>query len=226
MSYIVAGLVLGLGTTIASAEPDEPIEYRPAEPTDSVPHSRSAYDSGTAIDIGAGWMRVDPDGVSYRAKYLRFAPQASFKRWFYVGAAFEVGNIYGSSGTMNGMLPVPCTGNTATCTGPGNPLWDQSTGTIVEPQVFFGARDLVGIVSGSFEVAPTVRWTSSAVSFVNQTFTTTERTIEVHGRVDVWVLPRISAGIMVGSDFDTVRNLSAGLQIGFHYEPYDLMNRP
>jgi hypothetical protein len=208
--------------------PDEPTEYRPAEPTDSVPGWQRSRDSGTSIDVGTGWMRDDPDGMTYRAKYLRVAPQASFKRWFYVGAAFEVGSIYGSSGQMNGMIPTECSKTLGgfTCHAPMfGDSYDQTTGTIVEPQVFLGARDLVGIVSGGFEVAPTVRWTSSAVSWLNQTFTTTEKTIELHARVDVWVLPRLTAGIMVGSDFDTVRNLSAGLQIAFHYEPYDLMNR-
>jgi hypothetical protein len=214
MNYLLAVLVLGVGIGSASAEPAEGYGWK-------APNS-----SGTSIDVGAGWMRDDPDGMTYDAKYLRFAPQATFKRYFYVGAAFEVGTIYGSHGTLNGMLPATCEGQPGGfCKGPGNDLLDHTTGTIVEPQVFFGVRDLVGIVSGSFEVAPTVRWTSSAFSFVNQSFTTTEKTIELHARVDVWVVPRISAGIMVGSDFDTTRNLQAGLVIGFHYEPYDLINR-
>ena len=42
-------------------------------------------------------------------------------------------------------------------------------------------------------------------------------------RADVWLTPRLTAGVTVSSDFDTVRNLAAGLQIGFHFEPYDAM---
>jgi len=30
---------------------------------------------------------------------------------------------------------------------------------------------------------------------------------------------------MVGADFNRVRNFEVGLQIGFHFEPYDAMNR-
>lgn len=123
------------------------------------------------------------------------------------------------------MLPSHCTGKPGTCTGPGSNLVDESTGSIIEPQVFVGVRDLVGILSGSFELAPTVRWTTASTSFLNQTFTTMVPTVELHARMDVWATPHVSAGIVVGSDFDTLRDLQAGLQIGFHFEPYDAMNR-
>jgi hypothetical protein len=177
--------------------------------------------------VGAGWMRNTPgDGVTYRSQYLRFAPQTTFKRWFYVGAALEFGKIYASSGMLDGQLPSTCSGNPntgLTCTAPGNNLVDESGGTVVEPQVFVGVRDLVGLVSGSFEIAPTVRWTTASTTWLNQTFTTTVATVELHGRMDVWLMPRISAGIMVGSDFNTLRDLQAGLQVGFHFDAYDGM---
>lgn len=215
MRYVLACLVLGVGVSTASADPSE--DYlKPWEHTD---------DSSTLLEVGGGWMRADPDGMTYRAEYIRFAPQLAFKRWFYVGAALQIGRIYGSSGTLNGMLPIPCTGNAKTCTGPGNNLVDETSGTIVEPQAFLGVRDLVGIVSGSFEVAPTLRWTTASVNFLNQSFTTSVTTIELHARLDVWATPHVSAGIMVGSDFDTTRNLEGGLQVGFHWEPYDAMKR-
>ncbi len=180
--------------------------------------------SGVFLDVGAGWMRTNRNGVTYRAQYLRFAPQISINRWFYLGAAFEVGRIYSSSGMLDGMLPVPCTGGPGMCTGPGNNLVDETSGTISEPQVIVGVRDLIGPVSGSFEVAPTVRWTTGSTNFLNQSFTTSVTTIELHAHADVWATSHVTAGIMLGSDINTVRNVQAGVQIGFHFESYDGMN--
>ena len=213
MRYALACLLVG-ATSVASADP----------PADRVAPWDQANDAGVFLDVGAGWTRADPDGMTYRAQYLRFAPQVSLHRWFYIGAALEIGRIYNSSGTLNGMLPATCSGGPgAPCAGPGSSLVDESSGTISEPQLFVGARDLIGIVSGGFEVAPTLRRTSASVNYLNQSFTTTVTTIELHARVDVWVTPRLTAGVTVGSDFNTVRNLEAGLQIGFHFDPYDAM---
>jgi hypothetical protein len=200
--------------SVASADPI---------PADRVSPWDQASDSGVFLDVAAGWMRADPDGMTYRAQYLRVAPQVSIHRWFYIGAAFEIGRIYSSYGTLNGMLPAKCSiGTGPMCTG-GNDLVDQTSGTIAEPQVFVGVRDLIGIVSGGFEIAPTERRTTASTNYLNQSFTTYETTIELHARADVWVTPRLTAGVTVGSDFNTVRNLEAGLQIGFHFEPYDAM---
>lgn len=125
---------------------------------------------------------------------------------------------------LNGMLPAPCsmTPGSLECTG-GSDAYDESTGTIVEPQVFVGVRDRVGIVSGGFEIAPTVRWTTATTNYLNQSFTTSQTTIELHARADVWATPHVSAGLMVGADFNSLHDLEAGLQIGFHLEPYDAM---
>ena len=37
--------------------------------------------------------------------------------------------------------------------------------------------------------------------------------------------PHVNAGIMVGGDISSRHDLMAGLQLGFHFEPYDAMNR-
>jgi len=214
MRYLLVGLVLVGGVGSASADP-----------SDYTPRWERPGNSGTFVEVGAGWMRENPDGVTYRAKYLRFAPQISINRWFYVGAAFQVGQIYDSSGTLDGQLPAKCSvGGGLMCTG-GNDLIDESTGTIVEPQAFLGVRNRIGIVSGAFELAPTVRWTTASTNYLNESFTTSVRTIELHARGDVWATPHFNAGVMVGADFNRVRNFEVGLQIGFHFEPYDAMNR-
>ncbi|MEO6776999.1 MAG: hypothetical protein ABI467_28975 [Kofleriaceae bacterium] len=207
MRYVVLGLVVW--GSVAHADP-----YDWKKPNDS----------GVFLDIGGGWMRADPDGMTYQARYLRFAPQVVVHRWFYVGAAFQIGTIYHSSGTLNGMLPTQCSGQPGgACTGAGSTLLDETSGTIVEPQLVTGVRGVAGNVSGGFEIAPTVRWTTASASWLNQTFTTSVTTIELHARLDVWATPHFTAGIMVGSDYNTLRDLEGGLQIAFHFEPYDAM---
>src|SRR6185312_15949725 len=113
MRNMLVGLVLVGGVGIASADPtvilpEEPTEYRPAETTDHGPSWKVAHDAGTFIEVGSGLMSADRDGVNYHAEYLRFAPQISLNRWFYVGAGFQIGRVYKSHGTLDGMLPVIC----------------------------------------------------------------------------------------------------------------------
>ena len=185
-----------------------------ADPAESGPSWKRPNNNGAFLEVSGGWMRVDPAGKTYRAEYVRIAPQVSLNRWVYVGAAFQIGRISGSSGTLNG---TPAIGLVET-----DPQ-AKSTGSIIEPQVIVGVRDRIGIVSGAFEVAPTVRWTTATTDPLTPSYMASQTTIELHARADVWPTPRISAGIMVGADFNSLRDLQTGLQIGFHFEPYDLM---
>ncbi|HET9990348.1 MAG TPA: hypothetical protein VFQ65_17575 [Kofleriaceae bacterium] len=201
MRYFVVGLVLA--SQIASADPEE---YRK-------PWER-AGDVGVSLEIAGGWQRIHTNGITYRAEYLRFAPQIALGRWLYIGAAIQIGHIYGSSGMLDGQVYQP----------PGSSGFvDESTGTIAAPQALVGARDLIGIVSGAVEIAPTVRWTSASTNSQGLTFTTSVATIELHARADVWATPHLSAGLMVGMDLASVRDFEAGLQLAFHFEPYDTM---
>ena len=103
---------------------------------------------------------------------------------------------------------------------------DESTGTITAPQALVGARGLYEIVSGAIEVAPTARWTSASTNSQGLTFTTSVVTVELHGRADWWATPHVSAGIMAGMDIASIRDFQAGLQVAFHFEPYDAMKKP
>jgi hypothetical protein len=203
MRYLVVGLVLAGG--VASADPDSRY-LKPWERENSV---------GVTLEGGGGWQRVDPNGITYRAEYLRFAPQVALSRWLYIAAAVQYGHIYGSSGTLDGQPYIP----------PGNGNLDESSGSLIAAQALVGAHALFGIVSGGFEVAPTGRWTSASSNAQYQTTTTGVTTIEFHARADVWATPNVSAGLMVGMDIASVRDFEAGLQVAFHFAPYDAMNR-
>jgi hypothetical protein len=226
------GLVVVGGISIASADPtvilpEGPTEYRPAEATDHGPSWKVAHDAGVLLEVGTGVMSADRLGVNYHAQYLRFAPEVSINRWFYVGAGFQIGGIYKSHGTLAGMFPVTCSPGAggADCIPSPDQSISESGGTITDGQLLIGIRDRVGIVSGGLELAPTLRRITASTNSFNEAFTTDGTTLEVHARGDVWITPHINVGFMVGANTTSRHDLMAGLQIGFHFEPYDDMNR-
>lgn len=187
---------------------------------DPLPESVKAWDrpntAGLFLEISGGWERLHPpNGLTYRAEYLRFAPGVSLNRFLYLGAAIQLGRIYSAYGARD----------SAFAAVPANDYTDEGNGSTLAGQVFLGVRDLIGIVAVGGEVAPTVRETSAGMNFEYAADKSYVTTIEVHGRVDVWATPHISAGVMAGMDIASIRNFQAGLQVGFHLEPYDAMNR-
>ena len=205
MRYLVAGLVLAGAITRAHADP--------------MPTSRQWERPNTAglfLELDGGWERLHPpNGLTYRAQYLRIAPGVSLNRYFYVGAAFQLGRIYSFYGTQDAAL-AGIAANTFT---------DEQDGSTLGGQVYVGVRDLVGIVSFGGELAPTVRETSAGLNYDYASDKTTVTTVEIHGRADVWATPNITAGVIVGMDVASIRDFQIGLAVGFHLEPYDAMTR-
>lgn len=205
MRYLVAGLVVVGSFSSLHADP---------LPTTSQQWERPNT-AGVFVEIGAGWERLHPpNGLTYRAEYLRIAPSISLHHFLYLGAAFDIGNIYGAYGT-----------DTVEAAVTANDYTDEKNGSTLAGQVFLGARDLIGIFSVGGEVAPTLRSTSAGMNFEYTQDKTFIATVEIHGKADAWVTPHITVGVMVGMDIDSIRDFQAGLQVGFHVEPYDAMNR-
>lgn len=206
MRYFVVGMVLALGIGSAAAQPAPGSQYEWRKPNTA----------GVFLDVGGGWQRFENNGVTYRVEYARFAPQVSLNRYLYIGAALEVGNIYGAYGTPDNaaMLPPVLQGI------------DRGIGTVMAPQLVVGGRGLFGDFSVGGEVAPTIRWFSSGpnadAGMGQVTYTTT---VAIHGRADFWATPNVTAGILVGMDISSIRDFEAGLFVGFHFEPYDAMKR-
>jgi hypothetical protein len=201
MRFLFVGLVFA--SRLASADPED----------SQKPWNRENH-AGVSLEVGGGWQRIQQNGITYRAEYLRFAPQVSLNRWLYIGGGLQFGHIYGGSGMLEAQ-PYDPVGN----------LFDESTGTIVSGQALVGARGFFGIVSGAFEIAPTERWTNASANSAYATFSTSATMIELHGRLDVWATPHFSAGIMAGADTESIHDFEAGVQLAFHFEPYDTMKR-
>jgi len=49
------------------------------------------------VSLGEIMLRLDPgDGNTYRGNYVRFAPQTTINRMFYLGAEIDIGSFDGS----------------------------------------------------------------------------------------------------------------------------------
>ena len=203
MKYLVAGLVLG-AATIASADvlPENSYSWR------------KPNTSGVFFDVGGGWERIHPpNGFTYRSDYLRIAPEVSINPFIYLGAAFQFGHIYSAYGAPDSAIGAI----------PENTFDDEGDGSTFTAQAFLGVRQLIGIISVGGELAPTLRRTSAGLNYAYASDNTNTSTIEIHGRADVWLMSHVTAGVMVGMDFMSIRDFQAGLQVGFHAEPYDAM---
>jgi hypothetical protein len=199
MRHVLVGLVFASG--IASADP---ADY--AKPWER--ENRSAL----FLDIDGGWERLHPpNGLTYRAEYLRIAPSISLNRMFYLGAAIQLGNIYSAYGRANGALPPN--------------ISDEQDGSTIAGQVFLGVRHQLGIFSVGGELAPTVRETSAGMNHASGVDVSYVTTIELHGRVDLWATPNFSVGVMAGMDIASIRDFQVALALGFHLAPYDAMAR-
>jgi hypothetical protein len=69
-----------------------------------------------------------------------------------------------------------------------------------------------------------VRWTSASADYLYLITTSSVTTVELHLRGDIWPTPHFSAGVMAGMDSASIRDLMFGVQVAFHFEPYDTMH--
>ena len=203
MRSLLVGLLLAGGVVSADPLPESAFDYK------------RPNTAGVFLDVGGGWQRFSNSGVTYRVEYVRFAPQVSINQHVYLGAALEVGNIFGAYGTPDNEATLP----------PVLQGVDRGSGSLMAGQLTLGVRDMIGLVSVAGEIAPTVRRFSSGPNGIDgMPVETDQTTLAVHGRADFWATPHFTAGLMLGMDVSSIRDLETGLVIGFHFEPYDAMH--
>jgi hypothetical protein len=181
-------------------------------PSDTAPNVDTTYvsqreTSGMWIDFGVGVDRVAPgNGGVYSGQFVRFAPQVTLNRHFYLGAELDIGSFDGNA--------VANDSNVAR--GAGSVMAPNGvTGTTGAAMALFGARANAGIVSGGVELAGGVR-NDMVTNFSMVSNESARGVIEAHGRLDLRVTPLLSIGGMVGTDLTEKDNMTATLQLGFH----------
>lgn len=207
MRSSLAILLVAGGVGVASAQPSEALVLAPPAP--------SAM-SGMWLDFGVGATRIDPgDGNTYRGNYVRFAPQTTINRMFYLGAEIDIGSFdAGQPSASDTAARGGSTGGTTT-------MSDGNTGTLAAAKLVGGARLMAGPFSGGLELAGGVRYaTITSVSGVT-TNAQGMGVVEARGRLDLWATPHVTVGVLAGTDIVRRDEATFALNVGFHFEPFD-----
>ena len=208
MRNALALLVVAGWAGVASAQPSEALVLAPPAPPAS---------SGMWLDFGAGATRIDPgNGQTYRGEYVRFAPQVTINRMFYLGAEIDIGSF-----DMSDSTPTNATAARGGGTGTAMPMADTFDGGLAAAKLVGGARLMAGAFSGGLELAGGVRYTTiSNESGVNSN-SVGMGIVEARGRLDVWLTPHVTVGALAGTDIVRRDEATFALNFGFHFEPFD-----
>ena len=99
----------------------------------------------------------------------------------------------------------------------------EADGTLGVAKAVAGMHAFAGPFSGAAELAAGVRHATMATGSGMQLPDVHDgAVVEVHGRLDFWLAPKISLGAVVGVDLLDSTNVSGGLLLGLHFAPYDL----
>jgi hypothetical protein len=211
-----SSLVVGSLFIAASAAADPTVVVGPSDTQPIVGvqiYQPPAATSGMWIDFGGGVERVAlGNGGLYNDHFVRFAPQVTINRHFYLGAEIDVGSFNGTEPDHGGTTTRPS--DMATVPHPID-------GTSCEGKVIAGARAISGIVSGGVELTAGMRYLTSSRLLLTNMVENNQGLVEARGRLDLWVTPNISVGGIVGIDVTEKDDVTAALQVGFHFARYD-----
>jgi len=203
---LVVLLVAG-AAGVASAQPSEALVLAPPAPPST---------SGMWLDFGAGATRIDPgNGQTYRGEYVRFAPQVTLNRMFYLGAEIDIGSFDASLGPSN------ATAARGDTTGGTMPMGEKIDGELAAAKLVGGARLMAGAFSGGLELAAGVRYTTLTSEPGIASNSQGMGIVEARGRLDVWLTPHVTVGALAGSDIVRRDEATFALNFGFHFEPFD-----
>ena len=168
--------------------------------------------SGSWYDVGFLWVRVG-DATPYAGEVVRFAPRVALGRTFYIGGEADFGTLSGTT---------PASNTTLARGGSTGEVEMPATGSVGAAKAVVGMHAFAGIISGAAELAAGVRHASmTTIDGMQLPDVHDGAIVEAHGRLDLWLAPKISLGAIVGVDLLDSTNVSGGLILGFHFSPYD-----
>ena len=209
MRYSLAMVFVAGAAGLASAQPSEAIVIAPPAPPST---------SGMWLDFGVSATRVDPgDGQTYRGQYVRFAPMTTIKNGLYLGAEIDIGSFDAN---------VPVVADSAArgegSSGTGVAMSTGNSGTLAAAKLVAGLRMMTGAFSGGVELAGGMRYaTITGPDTTMSTYTNGSGVLEARGRLDMWLSPHFTIGALAGTDIAQRDEVTFGLDVGFHFEPFD-----
>jgi len=152
-----------------------------------------------AWELGVSALRFDgAEAVGGRSR-LSFG----FGRTFYVASQLDFGAI----------TREPAANVTERATMPS-----AAGGRIVQGEMLLGAHRRYGQLTIAAEAGPGMR----VASFARPTPMQAWFVLDVHPKLDLWLAPNISLGVIGGFDVVQHDGFSAALVLGFHVTPYDM----
>ena len=182
-------------------------------------HQHPDETSSMFVDFGGGMTRFAEGRLTIHSNTATFAPLATFHHNLYVGPEFYVGSIDQHS-----------TSEVATMDGT-QASTTHVTGNLLGVKLVLGARARFGaFLSGAVELAGGFRFTSIRNDNVDLVISgqadrvdveDTNGSVELRGRVDGWVSPHFSLGVVAGKDLTDTSTMTISLRLGVHFERYD-----
>ena len=210
MRYLLAMLFVGGAAGLASAQPSEAVVIAPPPPLLST--------SGMWLDFGVSATRVDPgDGQTYRGQYVRFAPMTTIKNGLYLGAEIDIGSF-----DANQPVVADSAARGEGSSGTGTTMATDNSGMLAAAKLVAGVRMMAGSFSGGVELAGGIRYaTITANDSLMSTYSSDAGVFEARGRLDLWLSPHLTVGALAGTDLARRDEVTFGLDLGFHFEPFD-----
>ena len=182
----------------------------------SAPAHADRLEEASWIDLGLLGARFElGDGRVADGEMVRFGPRFSLGRFVYLGGEADFGKV--STGPLS-VSDVVARGAPAMSADP-------LSGPLGSVKLLAGIHALFGPISGAAELAPGMHHFALATALGNQYADVDPRTLTLqgHARVDLWVAPTLSIGAIYSFDLLARENVSFGVMLGFHFEPYDVM---
>jgi hypothetical protein len=215
-------VVLVGGTAYADPEIVAPSDVPPASEPAMYTHQKPEAASGMFIDFGGGVTRFDDGGLIIHSDIVSFSPQATFHHNLYFGPELYVGSIDQSWNAAQATM------------GGSQQQATHVTGSLLGVNLVLGARArFADFLSAALEVGGGFRRTSIRnedmdlvvvdvnTSGSNRTVDDTLGILELRGRIDAWISPHFSLGVIASKNLTDASTMSIGLRLGVHFERYD-----
>ncbi len=154
------------------------------------------------------------DDRAVTATGMRSRLSVGFGRTFYVASQLDLASITGGPHLVANVAERGGTTIMPTAAG----------GALVQGEMLFGAHRRYGQLTIAAEAGPGVRFASYTPAALPGAKPPMQAwfVVDVHPKLDLWLAPNVSLGVVSGFDLVQHDGFSAALVLGLHVTPYDM----